>query len=130
MYLLDTNTVIYFFKDMGHVASRLLNHLPDQIALPTIVIYELETGIAKSTQPEKRRAQLGELLRAIKILPFGLADAKAAAILRAALEKAGRPLGPMDNLIAGTALAHQATLITHNIEEFSRVPGLRWEDWY
>lgn len=126
MYLLDTNTVIYFFKDMGHVASRLLNHPPDCIALPTI----LETGIAKSTQPEKRRAQLDELLHAIKILPFGLADAKAAAILRAALEKAGRPLGPMDNLIAGTALAHQATLITHNIEEFSRVPGLRWEDWY
>lgn len=130
MYLLDTNTAIYFFKDMGQVAGRLLSHPPDQIAIPTVVIYELETGIAKSTQPEKRRAQLDELLRAITILPFGLADAKAAATLRATLEKAGRPLGPMDNLIAGTALAHQATLVTHNTEEFSRTPGLRWEDWY
>jgi tRNA(fMet)-specific endonuclease VapC len=61
MYLLDANTVIYFFKDLGQVANRLLSHPPDQIAIPAVVVYELETGIAKSTQPEKRRAQLDEL---------------------------------------------------------------------
>ena len=76
MYLLDTNTVIYFFKDLGQVAERLLSHPPDQIALPAIVVYELETGIAKSTQPEKRRAQLDTLLRTVAIWPFALAEAK------------------------------------------------------
>ena len=58
MYLLDTNTVIYYFKNLGQVADRLLSHSPDQIAIPAVVVYELKTGIAKSTQPEKRRAQL------------------------------------------------------------------------
>ena len=130
MYLLDTNTVIYFFKDMGQVADRLLSHSPDQIIIPTVVVYELETGIAKSTQPEKRRNQLDELLHTIQMLPFSLIEAKATANLRAILEKIGQPLGPIDYLIAGTALTHQATLITHNTREFSRVPGLQWEDWY
>lgn len=130
MYLLDTNTLIYFFKDVGQVANRLLSHQPDQIAIPAVVVYELETGIAKSTQPEKRRAQLDELLRTINILTFGLAEAKATATLRATLEKAGQPLGPIDYLIAGTALAHQAILVTHNTYEFSRAPGLQWEDWF
>ena len=130
MYLLDTNTVIYFFKDLGQVAERLLSHPPDQIALPTIVVYELETGIAKSTQPERRRAQLDTLLRTVAIWPFALAEAQATATLRATLEKAGQPLGPMDYLIAGTALAHQAILVTHNTREFSRAPGLLCEDWY
>ena len=94
------------------------------------MVYELETGIAKSTQPEKRRAQLDELLRTVAVIPFGLAEAKATATLRAILEKAGRPLGPLDNLIAGTALAHQAILVTHNTQEFCQAPKLQWEDWY
>jgi len=130
MYLLDTNTVIYFFKDKGQVATRLLQHLPTDIAIPAVVVYELETGIAKSTQPEKRRAQLDALLRKVMVIPFGLAEAKATAAVRATLEKAGIPLGPLDNLIAGTALTHQAILVTHNTQEFNRVPGLQWEDWY
>lgn len=130
MYLLDTNTVIYYFKNLGHVADRLLSHSPDQIAIPAVVVYELETGIAKSTQPEKRRAQLDTLLRTVAIWPFALAEAQATATLRATLEKAGQPLGPMDYLIAGTALAHQAILVTHNTREFSRAPGLTCEDWY
>lgn len=130
MYLLDTNTLIYFFKDMGRVANRLLSYPPDQIAIPALVVYELETGIAKSTQPQKRRAQLNELLHTVRMLPFGLAEAKATATLRATLEKSGQPLGPIDYLIAGTALAHQAILVTHNTYEFSRAPGLQWEDWF
>lgn len=130
MYLLDTNTVIYFFKGLGQVANQLLSHPHHQIAIPAVVLYELETGIAKSTQPEKRRAQLDTLLLTIKILPFSRVEAKATANLRATLERAGQPLGPIDFLIAGTALAHQAILVTHNTREFSRAPGLLWEDWY
>jgi tRNA(fMet)-specific endonuclease VapC len=130
MYLLYTNTVIYYFKNLGQVADRLLSHSPDQIAIRAVVVYELETGIAKSTQPEKRRAQLDTLLRTVAIWPFALAEAQATATLRATLEKAGQPLGPIDYLIAGTALAQQAILVTHNTREFSRAPGLLCEDWY
>ncbi len=54
MYALDTNTVIYFFKDKGHVAQHLFSLPPHEIALPSVVLYELEVGIAKSTSPEKR----------------------------------------------------------------------------
>ena len=70
MYALDTNTVIYFFKNSGHVAEHLFSLPPHEIALPAVVLYELEVGIAKSTAPEKRRAQLNELLTVVRVLPF------------------------------------------------------------
>jgi len=130
MYVLDTNTLIYFFKEMGQVAKRLLELPPQEIAIPAIVLYELEVGLAKSTAPEKRRAQLEQLLAVMSVLPFGPQEAKAAAQLRVQLENAGRPIGPLDILIAGTALAHQAVLVTHNLNEFSRIKDLTVEDWY
>lgn len=57
-------------------------------------------------------------------------EAKAAAALRARLELEGTPIGPMDTLIAGTALAHRGVLVTRNVREFGRVAGLSVEDWY
>jgi tRNA(fMet)-specific endonuclease VapC len=130
MYALDTNSFIYFFKGMGRVAERLLSLPPQEIAMPAVVLYELEVGIAKSRSPEERRSQLEGLVHLIKILPFGPAEARVAAGIRADLERIGRPIGPLDFLIAGTALQHGATLVTHNVAEFGRVPGLRVEDWY
>ena len=61
MFVLDTNTLIYYFKGMGRVAERLLAHSPQGIGIPAVVVYELEVGIAKSTQPEKRQQQLAEM---------------------------------------------------------------------
>jgi tRNA(fMet)-specific endonuclease VapC len=90
-----------------------------------VVVYELETGIAKSTGAAKRRSQLDQLLKAVAVVPFGIEEAKAAAAIRARLEQDGAPIGPMDTLIAGTALAHGGVLVTRNIREFGRVPGLR-----
>ena len=66
----------------------------------------------------------------VAVLPFGVEEAKAAAALRARLESAGAPIRPMDTLIAGTALAHRGVLVTRNVREFGRVPGLAVEDWY
>jgi tRNA(fMet)-specific endonuclease VapC len=63
-------------------------------------------------------------------LPFGAAEAHAAARIRLDLEKAGQPIGPMDLLIAATAVEQGAILVTHNAREFRRVRGLRAEDWY
>ncbi len=130
MYVLDTNSVIYFFKGMGQVAERLLSTPPREVALPAVVLYELELGLAKSSSPERRRSQVDELVRRVTILPFGHAEAQVTARIRADLERAGEPIGPLDFLIAGTALANGATLVTHNTKEFGRVGGLSLEDWY
>ena len=130
MYILDTNTLIYFFKGMGNVPSKFLAISPKEIAIPAIVIYELEYGIAKSSFPKKRQAQLNEICSLVNILPFGDKEAFSAASIRAKLEKKGTPIGPYDILIAGIALEHQGILVTNNLKEFSRVPKLKTENWY
>jgi tRNA(fMet)-specific endonuclease VapC len=130
MYALDTNTVIYFFKGMGNVATHLFSLPPHEIALPSVVLYELQVGIAKSTSPEKRSRQLDELLTVVRVLPFTENETAITAQIRAILEKAGTPIGQLDMMIAGIALANQATLVTHNTKEFSRIENLRLEDWF
>lgn len=130
MYVLDTNTLIDFFRGEGQVVQRLLATPPGQIAVSAITVCELEVGIAKSAQPAKRRRQLNELLDAVQVLPFDHGAASEAAHVRAALEKAGRPIGPLDTLIAGTTLAHRATLVTHNTRELRRVSKLAVVDWF
>ena len=130
MFVLDTNTLIYFFRGQGRVAEYMLATPPREVAVPTVVVYELETGIAKSRQRSRRREQLGQLLDSVTVLPFDQDAARSAAWLRASLEGQGRPIGPMDTLIAGTALACGGTLVTRNHKEFSRVKGLRVVDWH
>jgi tRNA(fMet)-specific endonuclease VapC len=130
MFLLDTNSLIYFFKGEGEVGRRLLATPPSSIALPTVVLYELETGLAKSSDTARRRRQLDSLLEVVTVLPFGLAEARAAAQIRAGLEAAGTPIGPIDTLIAGVARASGSVLVTRNTREFGRVPGLVVENWY
>jgi tRNA(fMet)-specific endonuclease VapC len=130
MFVLDTSTLIYFFKGMGNVSTRLLQTPPREISVPSIVVYELEVGIAKSTSPEKRTKQLAEFLGVVDVLPFGADAAKYAAEIRVSLEKQGEPVSPYDVLIAATALANKATLVTHNTKEFSRIETLTIEDWY
>lgn len=130
MYMLDTNTLIYFFKGMGEVEKKLFSHSPKDIFIPSVVIYELQVGIAKSNSPQKREQQLTMLLEQINVIQFGGREAKASALIRADLEKKGVPIGAMDILIAGSAKAHHLTLVTHNTKEFARVEGLHLEDWF
>lgn len=130
MYVLDTNTLIYFFKGMGEVSTNLLKTPPKEIGVPVIVVYELKVGIAKSTSPQKRTEQLGDLLSLVKVLPFDLGAAKSASQIRVALEKQGQPIGPYDVLIAATAMANNGILVTHNTQEFGRIPQLQIEDWF
>ena len=129
-YLLDTNTLIYFFKGHGRVSDRLLSIPPNEIGIPTVVLYELEVGIGKSSTPKKRKAQLGEFISLINVKPFGYEEAKCAADIRVKLEKKGIPIGPYDILIAASALASKWTLVTHNTKEFARIKGLSLEDWF
>jgi tRNA(fMet)-specific endonuclease VapC len=130
MYVLDTNTLIYFFKGKGSVAERLLREAPEDIAIPAVVIFELRTGIAKSSSQKKRTEQLSALMNTVKILPFSTKEAQSSATIRAQLEKKGTPIGPYDVLIAGTAVAHQGTLVSHNLSEFKRIKNLKTEDWF
>jgi tRNA(fMet)-specific endonuclease VapC len=130
LYILDTNTLIYFFKGVGNIAKVLLTKAPSDIGLPTTVIYELEVGIAKSSNPKKRTDQLNALTSVVNVLPFRIAEARCAANIRAILEQKGMPIGPYDILIAAIALVNNDTLITHNVKEFQRVQGLQIEDWY
>jgi len=130
MYLLDRNSVVFFFRGEGRVGERLLARKPVEVALPAIVLYELEVGVVRSKAPARRRRQLDTLLDAIRVLSFGPAEARAAAQIRADLERSGEGIGPLDTLIAATALANRATLVTHNRREFRRVRGLSLEDWY
>lgn len=130
MYVLDSNCLIHFFKKRGRVVENLLAIPPQEISIPAVALYELETGVAKSRFPERTGAQLESVVSWMTVLPFGLLEAKASARVRARLESQGKQIGPVDILIAGTALSHGATLVTHNTGEFARVEGLSLVDWY
>ena len=129
-YVLDTNTLIYFFKGLGKVKNRLLSTPPSEIGVPAIVLFEMELGIAKSSSPRKRISQLHDFMVLVNVIPFGESEAKTAAQIRAKLEKKGIPIGPYDILIAACAKANDLVLVTHNLKEFKRIEGLRLEDWY
>ena len=130
MFVLDTDAVIHALKGTGHIRQRLQAIDPNDLAVPAIVVYELEFGTLASANPSRRRKDLARLLGVLRVLPFDEKAASRAARLRRDLEQAGTKIGPLDTLIAGTALAHDAVLVSHKIREFSRVQGLRVEDWF
>ena len=130
MYILDTNTLIYYFKNQGNVAQNLEAVSPENIVISTIVLFELQVGLAKSMSPTKRSQQLQQLLRRVTLVPFDRDAALAVGTIRAQLEQQGTPIGPMDILIAGTAVALQGRIVTRNGREFSGIVGLPIVDWY
>ena len=131
MLVLDSNTISYYFRGHPKVVAGLQALRPADIGVPAIVEYELRSGLLRLPEAAAtpRLAALTQLLRPMQMLPFDSECAAVAAQLRAQLEAAGQPIGPHDTLIAATALRHQATLVTHNVREFSRVQGLKWLDW-
>jgi tRNA(fMet)-specific endonuclease VapC len=126
---LDTNVLICYLKGDPLIVSRITATNPSEIVVPTIVVYELEYGTLNSRLSASRRKQLDSVLRNLKHVPFDTNAALSAAQIRLELEKRGSIIGPLDILIAGTALSLGATLVTNNTAEFSRVPGLRLADW-
>ncbi len=130
MYVLDTNTLIFFFKGEENVAKRLLSEPPYNIGIPVIVLYELKVGILKSKSPQKLMQYLEDIRQSTTILDFGEKAAVTAAEIRTQLEITGTPIGPYDILIAGICRAQGGILVTHNTRAFSRVENLQIEDWY
>ncbi len=129
-YLLDTNTLIYYFKGLGNVKERLLACQPSEIVLSSVVYYELQVGILKSTSPQKRIAQLAILKNQVSWVDFDEKSAQATAQIRVDLERIGKPIGSYDVQIAGMAIANDLVLVTHNTGEFGRVNDLKLEDWF
>lgn len=132
MLILDTNTISYYFRGDPQVVPRLQAVRPADLGVPAIVEYELRYGLLRlpSAAATPRLEALAQLLRPMQRLPFDSECATRAAQLRADLEAAGLPIGPHDTLIAATALRHQGTLVTRNVREFSRVPGLQCLNWH
>jgi tRNA(fMet)-specific endonuclease VapC len=94
------------------------------------VLFELRYGAAKSARPERNAQRIIDFLSGpIEVLPFAPADAEEAGDIRAALERAGTPIGPYDILVAAQARRRDALLVTANEREFARVPRLKLEDW-
>lgn len=130
MHALDTNTVLDFFRGKGKVASNLLALPPSEIALPAIVAYEVWVGVLGSQNAKRRQAQYEQFIATIEVLPFDVDVSRRAAEIRHALEKRGEGIGPLDTLIAATALANNATLVTRNVREFRKVSALKVVNWY
>ena len=128
MTLLDTNTLIYCLKGREPVTSKVKAADPRDVAIPSIVAYEIEYGTRKGRH-ERRRAIIEGLLGNLRIIPFDGEAAHEAAKIRFDLEARRLMIGPMDLLIAATALSRGATLVTNNRKEFARVHGLRLADW-
>ena len=127
-YLLDTNAVIALLKSgVSPIARRTRQYAPASVLLSSIVTHELYFGAFKSARVDHNLARLGALR--LEVIPFDKEDAITAGSIRAKLALAGTPIGPFDILIAGQALCRGLTLVTANTREFSRVEGLRVEDW-
>jgi tRNA(fMet)-specific endonuclease VapC len=127
-YLLDANVVIGLLNDAtSKLARRARRERPADIAISAIVTHELFCGAFKS----RRAAQNVALIDALQfaVLEFDKEDARQAGEVRALLASRGAPIGPYDVLIAGQAKARNLILVTHNTDEFGRVPGLRFDDW-
>lgn len=129
-YLLDTNVCIVYIKfPNSKVRTKIAATPPAEIAVCSVVKYEMFYGSMKSSDPV-RSLQIQEgFLSQFESLPFDDGASKHAARIRADLSRTGTIIGAYDILIAATALANDLTLITHNLKEFGRVSGLRVEDW-
>jgi tRNA(fMet)-specific endonuclease VapC len=128
-YLLDTDICIYLINERPRrVLARFHRHAVGDIGVSTVTVSELAWGVAK-TGSARNRAALDAFLLPIEIAAYDLAAALRYGEVRAELAKRGRPIGPLDTMIAAHALSLGATLVTNNLREFGRVPDLAVENW-
>ena len=129
-FCLDTNTCIDAMKGTWPgMAGHFSRHAPEDIGVPALVLAELLVGVRKSRQPERTAALVERFLAPFEIISFDRAAAGHYADIRCHLESIGQHIGPNDLVIAATARARNLALITHNLSEFNRVPGLLTADW-
>lgn len=128
---LDANVLVEVLRRrqpvLAHWQQAVSRDAP--LAVSSLVLHELEAGADLSARPAIHRAQLHELQAFAEIVEFDADDARVAGGVRARLQRAGRPIGPIDTLIAGHALARGWTVVTRNVRHFGRVEGLQLIDW-
>ena len=128
-YLLDTNACIHHLKFADSPITRKLTiHLPET-AVCSVTKAELFYGAMRSNNPTQSMRVQQEFLELFISLAFDDEAARICGRIRAQLSNQGTPIGPYDLQIAAIALAHELTLVTHNVQEFSRVQDLKIEDW-
>jgi tRNA(fMet)-specific endonuclease VapC len=127
--LLDTDIFIELLRGNSTVFNQVRNSRPQTIGVSMVTVFELRVGVEKSREPEKNHRYLQDTLAPFKVVPFDDPASLQAAKVRSYLQSKGTGIGPYDTLIAGQALSLNAKLITANSREFSRVPGLKWENW-
>ena len=129
-YLLDTNVCIKYLNQKSPTIIQKLESIDTKdIAVCSIVKAELFYGALKSNNPEKTLARQQVFLNKFVSLVFDDNTALVYGKIRAFLAQAGTPIGSNDLQIASIALANNLTLVTHNTKEFSRIDGLKIEDW-
>lgn len=129
-YILDTNICIYIIKKRpATVFNRFKELIPGNVGISSITLAEMQYGIGKSSKPKQNQTALDQFLLPLEILDFNVNAAIEYGRIRFALEKKGTPIGSLDMLIAAHAKSLEAVLVTNNLKEFNRVPGLLTENW-
>ena len=130
MYMLDTNTCIFLINNKSEeLARKITDAAIDEICVSTITQSELEYGVSKSQHKVKNAQALAKFLSTVTVLDYDTKAAEVYGEIRADLERKGKPIGPLDMLIAGHAKSAGKTIVTNNVREFGHVDGLVVEDW-
>jgi tRNA(fMet)-specific endonuclease VapC len=128
-YMLDTNICIHVVKNYPPQLRERFNRLAERLCISTITLAELHYGAEKSARRLDNLEAIRQFVARLAILPFNEEAAAHFGSIRAELERAGTPAGAYDMLIAGHARSEGMTVVTNNLREFQRMPGVRAEDW-
>ena len=127
-YLIDTNICIYFIKGKFNLLEKFENAGEQNCFISEITLAELKYGVANSEQPEKNQKNLDNFLSGVTIIPiFHALDLYAKE--KARLRKSGKPIDDFDLLIGATAVTHDLVMVTNNTDHFTRIRGIKVEDW-
>ncbi len=129
IFLPDTNAVSIYLRGASPALTARMQAEFTSLRLSVLVLAEREFGIRHHASGLRFRRAFEALVASLPVEPFTREDAAHYARVRSALEKRGEGIGPLDTLIAAQALRLGATIVTHNVREFSRVPGLHYQDW-
>jgi len=127
--MLDTDTVSFSWRGQGEVAARIVAHPPSELCVSAVTIAELRFG-ADKRESRNLHAKIDTFIATVEVVPFDEVCARHFGAIASTLAREGTPIGDRDVMIAATAVAVKATLITRNIQHFKRVRDLRVENWY
>lgn len=129
-FMLDSNVCIRVLRDRPQLVRARFNAQADGLCISTFVLMELLHDAAESAWPDDNRREVERFAARLEVLPFDADAAGHAADIRAALERRGHVIGAYDTQIAGHARSRGLICVTSNLGEFTRVEGLRCEDWF